>query len=268
MKALVVGFGSAGRRHKKYLEMLGLRVDTVDPNVSEATFQSLEEAINRPTVYDLAVVATPPDLHPEHTVMLLSKTRVPKILCEKPLCGWDQMDAFPEDDRVRIAYNYRYHPWIAKTLGPEPSQGWFLFSIQKRERIPEWGLLLDHVSHDFDILSWKAGLAEITNATWITYGPIVGWWITGHTERNAPVYVLDLVSTAPGFRRYVTIWRFDRAALWIKMSSEMFRDMIRAAVSGHAWASRLPTVSEARHVQALLEQARSLGKSAPPREVS
>lgn len=268
MKALVVGFGSAGRRHKRLLEQRGFDVRTVDPDPRKgADLDNVKKAFGvGKQVFDLAVVASPPDCHPEH-LRILVDAGVPKILCEKPLCGWDQMDDVVDHPSIRVAYNYRYHPLIAASLGADVNQDWFLISILGRNRIPPWGFLLDHVSHDFDIMFWKAGLVAVKSARWMEFGPVFGWWIQGETVTGKAVRILDLVSLIPGFRRLVTIHRSDRHARWVTNSQAMFARMMDSVLCGYRWATRLPTIQEALRVQELLEAARAIAENAPEREI-
>jgi len=96
------------------------------------------------------------------------------VLIEKPLCGWDQLDearqllAHPNSDQIMMALNYRWHPVIKKlrqTRGIDWNEDWAgqwqAHSEQHRDRLPEWGILLDHAAHTIDIFRYLSGYEMI-----------------------------------------------------------------------------------------------------------
>jgi predicted dehydrogenase len=123
----------------------------------------LESALDSGSHFDLAVIATPPDLHLAQIRQCLD-TDLP-VLCEKPLCGLGQLDQakallnHPHADKVMVAYNYRFHP---KLQGVRRIPTYF--TCWQDRVLPEWGLLLDHCSHDLDILRQLCGEIEIKKA--------------------------------------------------------------------------------------------------------
>ncbi len=173
---LIVGYGRAGKRHARMAKELGLIVDVVELRGlsgeeqyvrDHVPWKSLEMAISGRRCwkgdegwggYDYAVICTPPDLHLEQIKMCLDAGL--KVLCEKPLCGIGQLEearSIAEDSPVMVAYNWRYHSEVRR-LKKRIARGnvrlvEFDFS-QHRADLPEWGLLLDHCSHDLDMFSF------------------------------------------------------------------------------------------------------------------
>ncbi len=200
-RAILVGYGRAGRRHGATLDRLGIEWDYYDPYVSigDAYYRKggfisqnpanyLEVAIK--IKYAFAIIATPPSLHLAQIKTCLD-AGLP-VLCEKPLCALGQIGeaeailSHPLSHRVMMAQNYRFHPTLVaikrsqerwETLGGD----WAAFSDQYRTDIPEWGLLLDHVSHSVDILLWLSGSEnlEVKRATHSKNEAMETWFVDG-----------------------------------------------------------------------------------------
>jgi predicted dehydrogenase len=165
MNILVVGKGSAGERHIEILtESMDygddIAVFSCDPDKSkDATYGSMGDAI-RNEKFDVVVIATPPALHLQQIEIALDHDAW--VMCEKPLCAIGQMEHALElykhenIERVAFAYNYHFHPKIAeyrkRGFVDAVSDKWTLECEQYRPKIPGWGLILDHISHDLDIL--------------------------------------------------------------------------------------------------------------------
>lgn len=90
-RALVIGAGVMGERHAAAITAAGDSVAVVvDADVSRAealashaqVFHTLEEAVQRPELFDLAVVATPSSLHLQQSLQLVN-AGIP-VLVEKP----------------------------------------------------------------------------------------------------------------------------------------------------------------------------------------
>ena len=88
MKALVVGYGSIGKRHCEVLETLA-QIDeiclvTSQDVADKICFKSLEEVSNLDK-FDYFVIATPTFLHLENLKFIDERVSNKIILCEKPL---------------------------------------------------------------------------------------------------------------------------------------------------------------------------------------
>jgi predicted dehydrogenase len=77
-RAVIIGFGSIGKRHFNILKNMGFEVDTID--VDEI---SRAEEILKNNEYDIGLVCTPNSLHLDHC-LLLASFGIP-FFCEKPL---------------------------------------------------------------------------------------------------------------------------------------------------------------------------------------
>src|SRR3990172_6663983 len=181
MRALIIGYGHAGRRHGATLDKLGIKWDYYDPNVSIGAFPKEPGHIYTKIEkiegsYDFAIIATPPSLHLAQINQCLDAGL--SVLCEKPLCDLGQLKeaeallSHPLAHRVMMGFNYRWHPVLTdikrkQELWDKTGGQFACFSDQYRVDIPEWGLLLDHVSHSIDILLWLSGMEtlEVSRAT-------------------------------------------------------------------------------------------------------
>lgn len=177
MRGLIIGLGRAGRRHSNILDRLGISWDYIDPNVDKIDlnpdgFERFRGSLGDLLVqkermnlagfwYDFAVIATPPDLHLTQIRQCLD-VGLP-VLCEKPLCGLGQLAEaealleHPGAGRVMVGFNWRFHPEVIKLRNIPDDAGvkWTEFDFcQYRPSLPDWGLLLDHCSHDLDIFSF------------------------------------------------------------------------------------------------------------------
>jgi predicted dehydrogenase len=161
-RILIMGMGRAGQRHARILDEMGMPWHvSVDPKEDVASdYFTLHDAVEEAGPFDLAVVCTPPEMHLSNIKEAFSMG-IKKILCEKPLCGLGQDNEAERLAReacadVSVAYNWRWHPQIRtidlSTVPFEHEAGWHFFSSLYRPDLPEWGLLLDHVSHAVDTL--------------------------------------------------------------------------------------------------------------------
>lgn len=196
---IIVGYGSAGKRHEKAARSRNMSVVTVDPDHTRKALMFDYEHAFRAFKPQMVVVATPPDNHLEIIEAALEVT--PYVLCEKPLCGHGQLDwakaiveTYP-NQRVNVAYNYRYHAGIRTFL--ESGLEFYNFNMiceQHRKVKPSWGYLLDHVSHDVDIMRMLIGDGvELTGAEHV-YGSDSTVWSAGFRSQNQFFTISDSVT--------------------------------------------------------------------------
>lgn len=166
-KVLIIGYGRAGKRHAKIAKELGLDVCIYDPYIGKMDDWIDSDKVQISWNKDLAlfansnyaVIATPPDTHLNYIIDC--NLAGLKILCEKPLCGLDQIQKIGQGNfltGLMVAYNWRYHPIIIQLQKDHRPGNKYKFEFGKtRIDIPEWGLLLDHISHDLDIALFLTG---------------------------------------------------------------------------------------------------------------
>ena len=211
LRGLVIGYGRAGRRHGAALDKLGVGWSVFDPFIKQevgAYFNgatTLELAfVNE---YDFAVICTPPSLHLQQIKTCLD-AGIP-VLCEKPLCGFREQDALQsllsrfDGGKAMLAYNYHFSPSLAslKRSGEQwqdKKGNWAVFSDQHRPSMPEWGMLLDHLSHSVDILLWlsEATDVKVSRATHHKNDVAESWFVAGELD-GQPFNIWDAVRSAP-----------------------------------------------------------------------
>ena len=113
--ALVIGFGSIGKRHAEIMnamdEIAHLSVLSSQSGLPYDTLSSFEE-IPRLNP-DYVVVASPTDQHDPQLKFLEEHLQGKKILVEKPI--FDSIEEFKvRNNEVGVGYNLRFHPLIHK----------------------------------------------------------------------------------------------------------------------------------------------------------
>lgn len=270
MRGLIVGFGRAGQRHAKMLDELGIKWHVTEPNKAlidrpfTVVFPDLEAALTEGRVihdltFDFAVICTPPDLHLEQIKRCLD-AGLP-VLCEKPLCGLGQLEeaesllAHPNAHKLMTAYNYRYLPSLTQARGKPPK---WMTCWQDRE-LPQWGLLLDHVSHDLDILRFLCGDIAIKSARYYPAGSFLHdgrrqMWEIKVTVPGLPEWeegVIRLRESVGSYEeRKAKLEYEDGTELDIEPNPVMFKEMWDSFLRGEY----SPGLGEAIEIQRLLEE--------------
>lgn len=185
---LVLGAGSAGKRHARNLRALGCRISAFDPRedrLREATGEGpllsahtkLDAALGAHG-YDGFVIASPPVFHVDQ-VLAIAARHERWILCEKPLSitAAEARRLEPVAGRVLLGYTYRWWPPLGRFRGRlqageigklhtlrfvmsahladwHPWERYQDFFMANREQ--GGGALLDE-SHFIDLMLWIAG---------------------------------------------------------------------------------------------------------------
>lgn len=176
MNALLIGFGSIGKRHYEVLSQIELikNIDIVTtqtlPNLT--TYKTID-AVKNLKSYDYIVIASETYKHFEQIEYLEKNTKNKIILCEKPLFE-TQRHLQIKNNNVYVGYILRFHP-ILQTIrsllkGDAPIYG----QIRCGSFLPLWrpdtdyrksysasknqggGALLD-LSHEIDYAQWLFG---------------------------------------------------------------------------------------------------------------
>ncbi len=122
---LIVGTGSAGKRHAKNLHALGCAISCMDPRrdrleeisaeaiTLKSVFTSLEDAFASGKTFDAVVVASPPSFHVQQAIYALQRG-VP-VLLEKPvspdLDSALKLQAAIQDNGVPLLLGYTWRWW-------------------------------------------------------------------------------------------------------------------------------------------------------------
>ena len=112
-KALIIGFGSIGRKHAQILGgLLGKNNVYVLTKQDEIEFNSIDsfDKINAIDP-DYVVVASETSLHQQHVLNLERICREKVVLIEKPLFDKKREENLTQNHYL-IAYNLRFHPLI------------------------------------------------------------------------------------------------------------------------------------------------------------
>lgn len=175
MRALVVGFGSAGERHARLLSELCDKVGVVSrrPTARPLAFGTVDDALTQFTP-DYVVVANETSAH-RSTLERLQQCGFNKpVLVEKPL--WRSRDAeLPKPfAKLFVGYNLRFHPVIQALRQHIAGRKVISAEIHCGSWLPDWrpardyrttssalrasgGGALHDLSHELDYANWLFG---------------------------------------------------------------------------------------------------------------
>ncbi len=119
---LIVGTGSAGKRHARNFRSLGCEISAMDPRADRLEecagegplcdrFPSLEDAL-RNGGHQGYVIASPPNFHVDQILTILAADPAARILSEKPLSttAAEAERLTPHRDHILLGYTYRWWP--------------------------------------------------------------------------------------------------------------------------------------------------------------
>lgn len=179
MKTLIVGLGSIGLRHAHNFRAQGSEIAVCSRRAQPdwTAYSNLEKAL-REFKPDYVVIANETALHHDTLATVLSiHPDVRSILVEKPLFAEPPSHSFPGTEKVKVAYNLRFHPLTQKlkaVVRDEPLIGWSSYVGQNLEgwrpqrdyresysaqKAKGGGVLLD-LSHEIDLFQFISGQAE------------------------------------------------------------------------------------------------------------
>lgn len=249
---LIIGYGRAGERHAKMAKEMGLETFAHDPFVFPHHAYDLMVSFLDEGLANSMVIATPPDSHLRY-IRLALDYNLP-VLCEKPLCALGQLAEarvlldHPNAHKAMIAYNWRYHPRLGQAQ-KSFSSGLFLDCWQHRDNLPEWGLLLDHCSHDLDILRFvSTNEPEILSANYWE-GKTLKTWTIKTTQGGIRESVTDYAT-----KRYANFYFAPGRFIELDPDPKMYTGMWQAFLRG----DYRPGLDEAIKTQELLEKCYQL----------
>lgn len=180
--ALVIGYGSIGKRHANILnEMNEINNVSVLSNQRDLPFDTITSLEKIPNLKpDYVIIASNTSLHFEQLCFLNKILMEKKILVEKPL--FDRFQDFViKNNQVFVGYNLRFHPIMKKIKEKISGRNLWNINLLCGSYLPDWrpgrdyretysakrdtggGVLLD-LSHELDYLLWLAGPIEVKYA--------------------------------------------------------------------------------------------------------
>ncbi len=180
--ALIIGFGSIGRKHADLLH-------TMD-DISQITLLSSQEGLPYQTIKslddaldinpDYIVVASPTSNHFAQLEFLEQNLKGKKILVEKPLFD-SSARLRVANNEIYVAYNLRFHPLVQKVREVIADRKLWTVNAFCGSYLPDWrpgrdyrttssaqealgGGVLRDLSHELDYIQWFVGQIQIDYA--------------------------------------------------------------------------------------------------------
>ena len=171
--ALVIGYGSAGKRHARILANLGLNISLVSRHAqtSYRHFLKLRDACSSGP-FDYFIISNNTDEHGETLDFLNDHVRAETVLLvEKPLLSTQKKKILAQ---TFVGYNLRFHPIISALVEELNNQKIYSAQVYAGQYLPDWrpqndytksysakknkggGVLCD-LSHEFDYVHWIFG---------------------------------------------------------------------------------------------------------------
>lgn len=188
MKALVIGYGSIGRRHTDVLSDLGHEVCVVSRRSTDhaPAYQSIQEAVTAFSP-DYAVVASKTLEHRDDIKALSQAGFQGKLLIEKP--AYDTGSDNPPEgfETVKVAFNMRFHPALLRFREIVTKRTIHAVTVYAGSFLPDWrpqndyrtgysairaegGGVLRDLSHELDYINWLFGPCKRIAAIGGTFG--------------------------------------------------------------------------------------------------
>jgi len=180
LRALIIGYGSIGKRHAEVLVEAGLEVELVTSQ-SSGHFKAYRAIGEVPDIgsYDYYIISNKTSEHYDTLIELESVISGKQVLVEKPLFH-KEIPVSGFNNQIFIAYNLRFNPIIQKLKDLLRDERVLFIQITAGQYLPDWrpgrdykegysasrsqggGVLLD-LSHEIDYLQWICG--DITKVT-------------------------------------------------------------------------------------------------------
>jgi predicted dehydrogenase len=171
-RALVIGYGSIGRRHARILAEMGCEISLVSrrPTKDFACFSDIRGAV-REVGPEYAVVANETSAHAAAVTALAEAGFAGKLLIEKPLGGDIKPRGF---SLCAVAYNLRFHPALSRLAEALADENIVAMQVYCGQYLPDWrpgtdyrqsysadpvrgGGVLRDLSHELDYMLWLGG---------------------------------------------------------------------------------------------------------------
>lgn len=180
VRALVIGFGSIGRRHGEVLDSLGCETAVLSRRaeaIGERTaFATLAEALERHRP-DYVVVADETSRHHATLSALAAAGFGGRVLVEKPLFAAPAALPHHGFAALGVGYNLRFHPAVRALRHALDNHAALTVEASVGQSLPDWrpgteyrtsysadpargGGVLRDLSHELDLLVWLFGAPE------------------------------------------------------------------------------------------------------------
>jgi predicted dehydrogenase len=245
MRALIVGYGSIGRRHAEVLECLGLAVDVVSRrNDAEGrrVFGSIDVAVAKQG-YEYVIISDETARHRDSLAALSSAGYRGTVLVEKPLFA--TIMPLPRNDfaHAGVGYNLRFHPAIRALREVLRSHAPQVAHLYVGQWLDDWrtgrtgadsysghraagGGALRDLSHELDLVGWLFGAWREVTALGGRFGTVTAdaddaWGILVSCERCPLVMVhLNCLDRVP--RRAIAV-QADGQTIYADLVANFFR---------------------------------------------
>jgi predicted dehydrogenase len=173
--AIVVGYGSIGRRHARVLNELGCDTGVVSRRAVDFAprFATISEALSARAV-DYVVVANETSAHGAAVEELLARGYAGKLLIEKPLAEMSAAALAAPFQLAAVGYNLRFHPVMVALADAVAGQRLLAMQAYCGQWLPDWrpqtdyresysadpargGGVLRDLSHELDYVLWLGG---------------------------------------------------------------------------------------------------------------
>ena len=173
--AIVVGYGSSGRRHARVLNELGCDTGVVSRRAVDFAprFATISAALSARAV-DYVVVANETSAHGAAVEELLARGYAGKLLIEKPLGEMSAAALAAPFELAAVGYNLRFHPVMAALADVVADQRLLAMQAYCGQWLPDWrpqtdyresysadpargGGVLRDLSHELDYVLWLGG---------------------------------------------------------------------------------------------------------------
>jgi len=185
-RALIIGSGSIGVRHRSVLESLGIDVRTLSRRQGVGDFVDIVKAVDS-FVPGYVVVATEPNNHVATINQLAEAGFTGRILVEKPFAERAAKDPSDWFEWVGVGYNLRFHPAVLALRAAVSGQR--VLSVQGRvgQYLPDWrpgrnyretvtagqaGGALPELSHELDLVAWLVGPTTVLRGWTVRSGEL------------------------------------------------------------------------------------------------
>ena len=173
--AVVVGYGSIGKRHAEVLSQLGLNVSVVSsrPNAVFKRYGTVSEALNAEKP-DYVVIANRTSEHYDALIELAGLGYCGNVLVEKPLFESAREFSASVPLNCFVGYNLRFHPVLLQLYKYLTCEEVISAHVYVGQYLPEWrpdtdysksysaakvfgGGVLRDLSHELDYICWLLG---------------------------------------------------------------------------------------------------------------